>query len=88
MSMARSRRRTPPADSVDFLRLAQADLVAANAQLALAMAGLANREAKLDADVARIQTEFEEIKALHLRLVDMIDRLPGKIGFGKGPETQ
>lgn len=80
MSMARSRKRPPPADSVDFLRVAQANLVAANAQLALAMSELANREGKLEADVA-------EIRLIFARLVEMIDRLPGKIGFGKSPAT-
>lgn len=80
MAVGRSKRRRPAEERVDILAIAQAQSVETNARLAATQ----ERQGR---DFAVISQEFAEIKVLFQTIIEMIDRLPGKIGFGKPPAT-
>lgn len=79
MDMGRSKSRRDREDTIDILRIAQTHLVEATAQLALSHTHLMAR-------CDRIEERLARVEAILNHVVDLIDRLPGRIGFVKPPE--
>lgn len=80
MVVGRSKRRKPAEERVDVLAIAQSHLVEAQARMALALEDMRESQAQMKRDMAKIME-------LYQTLVEMIDRLPGRIGFGRPPAT-